>query len=189
MSTDHTKHAFGISDFRETEEIIAVVRHHWFVFFRDVIGLLVLFFIPFFFLPFLSTFVTAGGGPVGIPSGYGFFFAAMWGLVIWHLLFARWTDYYFDIWVVTSQRIVDIDQKGFFRRNVATMVNYDRVEDVQFELTGVIGNLLNFGHVQVQTAAANREFIMEEVANPQKLERLIHQAVSDDETRRHSASG
>lgn len=182
---DHT--FLGIKDMRQDEKIVAVVRHHWFVFFRTVIGLLLLFFIPFLVMPIVLAYVAQGG--TSIPTGLGFFFAAFWSLFLWHLLFARWTDYYFDIWVVTSERIVDIDQKGFFKRNVATLVNYDRVEDVQFELNGIFGNILNFGHVQVQTAAAEREFIMEEVANPQKLERLIHQAVSDNEARRHANQG
>src|SRR3989344_268213 len=169
---------YGIKDFKPGETILAAVRHPWFVFFRDTIGILVLFFIPFLAIPVLTTFITAGGGPVGVPTGFGFFFGSLWTLFLWHMLFAKWTDYYFDIWVVTSMRIIDIDQKGFFHRDIATMVNYDRVEDVQFTLIGVIGNILNFGHVQVQTAAAEREFIMEEVANPERIERLIRGAIS-----------
>lgn len=181
---DHTH--YGIKDLRKDETIVAVVRHHWFVFFRTIIGLLLLFFIPFLVMPIVLAYVAQGSGGVGTPTGLGFFFASFWSLFLWHLLFARWTDYYFDIWVVTSERIVDIDQKGFFKRNVATLVNYDRVEDVQFELNGIFGNILNFGHVQVQTAAAEREFIMEEVANPQHLERLIHKAVSENEVKRRA---
>lgn len=173
------KKVYGIRDFRQGEKVVAVVRHHWFVFFRSIVGILLLFFIPFLVVPIVLVYVEQGGGAV--PAGFGFFFAALWSLFLWHLLFARWTDYYFDIWIITSERIVDVDQKGFFKRNVATLVSYDRVEDVSFELDGIFGNILNFGHVQVQTAAASREFIMEEVANPQKLERLIQKAISERE--------
>ena len=179
---------YGISDMRSGETIVAVVRHHWFVFFRDAIGIVLLLILPFFAVPILGAFIAAGGG-VSAPTGFGAFFASFWTLMMWHFLFARWTDYYYDVWIVTSQRIIDINQKGFFNRDTATIVAYDRVEDVEFSLVGFFGNILNFGHVQVQTAGANREFIMEEVANPQRLEKLIRQAVSDEEVRRRSVPG
>jgi hypothetical protein len=175
---------YGIRDMHKDEKIVAVVRHHWFVFFRSIIGLLLLFFIPFLVVPLVLAYATQGGS--GIPAGLGVFFASFWSLFLWHLLFARWTDYYFDVWIFTNERIIDIDQKGFFIRNIATLVSYDRVEDVQFELNGIFGNFLNFGHVQVQTAAAEREFIMEEVANPQELVLIINQGVEGSEVRRRA---
>lgn len=172
---------YGIKDMRQGEKIVAVVRHHWFVFFRSIIGILLLFFVPFLVLPIVLAFIAQGGGVA--PAGFGFFFGSLWALFLWHLLFARWTDYYFDVWIITSDRVIDIDQKGFFRRNTATLANYEHVEDVSFELEGIFGNILNFGHVQVQTAGAKVEFIMEEVANPQKLERLIREAIVANEER------
>jgi energy-coupling factor transporter transmembrane protein EcfT len=179
---------YGIKDMREGEKIIAVVRPHWFVFFRTIIGLLLLFFIPFLVMPIVLAYVAQGGG-VGIPTGLGFFFASFWSLFLWHLLFARWTDYYYDVWVFTSERIVDIEQKGFFKRNIATLVNYNRIEDARFELNGIFGNFLNFGDVQVQTAGAEREFRMEEFANPQNLVRIIIERVAANEVKRRENHG
>ena len=167
---------FTLKDFKPDEHVLIVARRHWFVFFRDVIGILLLFFIPFFAIPVLGVFVTAGTPTVTIPSGFGFFFASLWALVLWQMLFARWTDYYYDVWIVTNWRIIDVDQRGFFHRNIATLLNLDHIEDVTTDGNSVIGTLLNFGDIQVQTAAAKQELIFWETANPRHVEKIIRSA-------------
>lgn len=170
------KKEMRLKDFKPDEKVLVVARHHWFVFFRDIIGIALLFLLPFFAVPLLNLFVANGGGAVSIPSGFGFFFASLWALILWQMLFARWTDYYFDIWIVTNWRIIDIDQRGFFNRDTATLLNLDKVQDVATRLNSVIGNLLGFGDVQVQTAAAHREFIFKEANRPVELEKIIRRA-------------
>lgn len=165
-----------LKDFKPDERVLVVARHHWFVFFRDVIGIALLFFVPFFAIPVLGIFIQAGTPTVPIPSGFGFFFASLWALLLWQMLFARWTDFYYDIWIVTNWRIIDIEQKGFFNRDMATLLNLDKIEDVSTRLNSVIGNLLTFGDLQVQTAAAHREFVFKEAADPLKIEKIIRRA-------------
>jgi membrane protein YdbS with pleckstrin-like domain len=165
-----------LKDFKENEKVLAVARKHWFVFFREVLGLAILFVIPFFFIPFLSIFIAAGGGPVQIPSGFGLFFASLWALIIWQLLFARWTNYYYDVWIITNWRVIDIDQRGFYRRNVSTLLNLERIEDIVTEEEGFFGSLLHFGSLQIQTAASQREFFMPSIAGAQRIERIIRDA-------------
>lgn len=165
-----------LKDFKPDEEILVIARKHWFIFFLQGLGLLIIFLIPFFFIPILSIFVNAGGGAVSIPAGYGLFFMSLWALIVWQLLFARWTDYYFDIWIVTNWRIIDIDQKGFYRRNVSTLLNLDHIEDITTEEEGFFGSLLGYGSLQVQTAAASVEFIMPSIARARNVEQIIRKA-------------
>lgn len=165
-----------LKDFKPDEKILVVARHHWFIFLRDLIGVLLLFFIPFFAVPLLQPFLDAGGGPVTIPDGWGVFFASFWALMLWQVFFARWTDVYFDIWIVTNWRIIDIDQKGFFKRNIATLLNLDHIEDVTTDIGSVFGTLLEYGDIQVQTAAAKDEFAFKEAGNPRHVEKIIRSA-------------
>lgn len=163
-----------LKDFKPDEHVLVVARHHWFVFFRDIVGILLLFFIPFFAVPILGIFVT--DTTLDIPNGFGFFFASFWALILWQMLFAKWTDYYYDVWIITNWRIIDIDQKGFFHRDVATILNLDKIEDISTHVDSIIGTFLSYGRIQVQTAAANREFIFKEAANPRHLEKIIRHA-------------
>lgn len=170
---------YGILDFKEKERVVAVIRHHWFVFFRDVVGILILFLLPFFFIPFVWGTAAQAGSVPGVAGGVVLFFGAWWTLIMWNFLFAKWTDYYYDIWVITNWRIVDIDQQGLFRRNTATLLTLDHIQDVEAQLAGVFGNVLNFGHVQVQTAATQREFSMDDVSNPGKVADTIRLALAE----------
>ncbi len=170
---------FGIGDFKEHERVVAVIRHHWFVLFREVFGIALLFLLPFFMIPlFWSLAVDAGSVPA-IAGGVVLFFGSMWALLMWNFLFMKWTDYYYDIWVITNWRIVDIDQVGLFKRNVATILTLDHIQDVESQTQSVMGTFLNFGNVQVQTAAAHREFIIQDVPDPTSVVQIIREAQSE----------
>lgn len=171
----HRDTLIKLKDFKADEKVLVVARHHWFVFFRELIGLLLLFFLPFFVVPILGIFVSAGAGIV-IPGGVGFFLASLWALILWQMLFARWTDYYYDIWIVTNWRIIDIEQKSFFSRDVATLLNLDKIEDIATRVNSVLGTFLEYGTIQIQTAASHREFIFDEAADPRGVEKVIRKA-------------
>lgn len=178
-SADPTQHHYGIADFKDRERIVGVVRHHWFVLLRDVIGVVILFLLPFFLVPLVYALGVAGGTVPAIPGGVVLFFGSLWTLLMWNVLFTRWTDFYYDIWVITNRRIVDIDQQGLFKRNIATLLTLDHIQDLEAELAGVFGNILNFGNLTVQTAAARREFLISEVPDPNGVVKLIRDAQAE----------
>jgi uncharacterized membrane protein YdbT with pleckstrin-like domain len=100
-------------------------------------------------------------------------------------LFAVWTDYYLDIWIVTNRKLVSIDQIGLFNREISTL-RMERIQDVTFSINGIVATLLNFGDIHVQTAAEEREFVMRGIAHPDRVKRLIltHiDSVADDTKR------
>lgn len=165
-----------LRNMREGEAIVLVVRKHWFVLFRELVVITILFLIPFFFFSFFLGFLAQGGTAPTLPPAIGFFFASFWTLILWNVLFARWTDYYYDVWIVTSQRVIDIEQKGLFHRDVATLFNLNLVQDVTTVLTGFFGNILGFGKLQVQTAATRDEFVMYDIADPVRVEHVIREA-------------
>lgn len=170
----------GFNDFKDQERVVAIVRHHWWVLVREAFLLVILFVLPFFLVPLVFFYVSQGGGGPSVSGGAVLFFASAWSLIMWNLLFARWTDYYFDIWIITNWRIIDIDQQGFFKRNTSTLLTLDHIEDIETEIDGVVGNLLNFGHVQVQTAAAKDEFFIDDVPNPTGVDEMIRAAQEEE---------
>lgn len=170
------KTVLGFADFRDNERVVAIVRHHWWVLFRDTVGIAILFLVPFFLIPIIFGAVVQSGNMNAVSGGAILFFSAAWTLVMWNLLFARWTDYYYDIWIITNWRIIDIDQQGFFNRKVSTLLTLDHIEDIETDTAGIVGSLLNFGYLQVQTAATEREFFIKDVPNPNGVDQIIRAA-------------
>ncbi|MFH1188424.1 MAG: PH domain-containing protein [bacterium] len=148
---------------KDGEHIVLEVRRHWYRFFSEVFFLLALAFIPLFFLVlFLSIDAFS---KIEYMMLY-LFFSAAWLLFVWISFMMAWTDYYLDVWIITNERLVDIEQRGLFRRDVSECYIGD-VQDVRIEIRGLIPTVLNFGNIYVQTAGENREFIMKYIADPQ----------------------
>lgn len=169
----------NLRDLKTNERLVAVVRRHWFALLRDVVGVAIIFLIPFFLVPLVGFYFTRAGvatAQIGALTGL---LGSLWALICWQILFVRWTDYYYDVWIITNWRIVDIDQKGLFRRNIASILDLAHIQDIDIELEGIIGNLLNFGYIKVQTAGTKNEFDFEDVASPAKVEGIIRDAQTE----------
>ncbi len=80
--------------------------------------------------------------------------------------------YYLNIHIISSMRIVDIDQQGLLS-HVVSELNIDKIEDVTSETNGVLGTMFDFGTVYIQTAAAKERFEFQNVPNPGLLTKII----------------
>ncbi len=166
----------ALRDLKHDERLIIIVRHHWFILLKDVFGVLLLFLVPFIVVPIAGLYIAGSGIPAAKLGAIFGFLGSLWALICWQLLFVKWTDYYYDVWIVTNFRIIDIDQQGLFKRNVASILNLDHIQDMDYELHGVVGNILNFGHLSVQTAGSRNEFDFDDAGNPSYIERVIRDA-------------
>lgn len=83
---------------------------------------------------------------------------------------------------VTTHRVIDIDQRGMFERNVAE-ATYDKVQDVRYTVRGLWSTLFHFGTIVVQTAGNTTNLELEAVRNPVELQQII----TDTQRRRQSA--
>jgi len=160
----------------EHERIALVARKHWVVFLRDTIGLAALYAAPFLIYRFAAErpFALSPEETVTLSLSAALiaFSAIAWSLLIWVKFFGIWTDYYLDAWLVTDKRIVNIEQIGFFRREISTL-RLERVQDVTIEVHGIIPTFFNFGDIRVQTAAAQREFVMRGIPRPGRVKEII----------------
>jgi uncharacterized membrane protein YdbT with pleckstrin-like domain len=151
------------------EKILMTIHKHWFVFFGRMITLLSVGVVPLFgflFAPELELFIN--------PDSLWYlllFFAMMWWLVLLFLFFIEWLDYWLDAWVITDQRVIDIDQKGLFRREVSEFI-LARIQDVKIETPGFIGTVLKFGNIRIQTAG-EESFTIEAVPHLNEIKNLI----------------
>lgn len=143
------------------EQIVLYARRHWFVFFLEIIFLLLVLVAPVLFYSFIPAI-----------GALFFFLYSLWFLLVWVLAFAAWTDFYLDVWVVTNQRVIDIEQKGFFNREVASC-NLEDIQDLTTSVAGLIPTLLNYGDLRIQTAGEAREFLLRSAASPDLVKHKI----------------
>ncbi len=156
------------------EKILYVIHRHWFNMFIQYIpifGLLGLMIISLIMYPYLFNDFAFEGARTLFFFGQTFFL-----LLIWIYGFIIWFDYYLDIWIITTDRIVNVEQKGLFSRQVSEL-KFRHIQDVSTDVKGFFPTLLNYGDVTVQTAAEQSHFIFRSVGNPYKVKGdIMHQA-------------
>jgi uncharacterized membrane protein YdbT with pleckstrin-like domain len=155
------------------ERTLLLLRRHPWILLRIVFVFLFLVAVPFavYFLvnAMNPNFLDEGGSLRVALLTVGM---SLYALMVWLFLFTAWVDYYLDVWIVTSERIVSMEQKGLFSR-VTAELRLSRVQDVTSIQKGKMATFLNYGQVQVQTAAAQQEFVFEEIPNPTKVAQVI----------------
>jgi uncharacterized membrane protein YdbT with pleckstrin-like domain len=167
------------------EFVVKIARKHWFIFLLELLPFAILALIP---LALPSLIVLAGSAfatytdYIDLSSTTVRIVLSVWWLLLWCGAFKRFTDYYLDAWVITNQRIVDINQKGFFHRSVSSLL-LNRVQDVTVSAQGILVSLLNIGDINVQTAGTIERFSMCGVPHPSKLRDIIIKYVPENDSK------
>ncbi|MDD4383424.1 MAG: hypothetical protein PHD49_04770 [Candidatus Shapirobacteria bacterium] len=178
----HTKNPFSsflvhpkVLKFTEQDDheiIYLAVRPHWITniswFF---ISIAMLFFpLLFGYLTFLNVF----------PIQYRFALVLFWYLITFIYAFEKFLSWYFDLFLVTNERLVDIDFNNLLNKHFAE-ADISAIQDVSFSIKGILGTFFNFGTVLIQTASEKNQIIFNNVANPQKIMRLLKELRDLDE--------
>jgi hypothetical protein len=91
-------------------------------------------------------------------------------LVPWWLwIFEDWQN---DIYQVTSARIIDVEQLPFALRSERREAGLGQIQNVNLRVPGVVGRLLGYGSVTIETAGAGA-FTFDYVKNPQAVQAEI----------------
>ncbi len=163
---------------KEYEKIAFIVKAHWFEFVAEIMLFLLLSAIPPAAYYFAARFEpellnTQWLSLIFILGG------SAWYLFNLLLFFTNFTDFFLDVWIVTNERIVAINQRGLFARDV-TQTRLYQVQDVKTEVRGPIQTLANFGDVIVQTAGTAGKLVFDNVPHPNEIARKIMELVEGD---------
>ncbi|MFA5270083.1 MAG: PH domain-containing protein [Patescibacteria group bacterium] len=156
---------------RADEEVILILQRHWFVLAWPFLkGIL---FIAF-------ALIMPAIGKVGFyifNSGVIAFVYIVW-LIFWVSYLAyEYINWYRDRFIITNQRIVNIDQRSMFSRRVSEL-EFDRVQDIAHEVRGVFAAALNFGDVIIQSAGS-KDMTIQDIARPAELQDIIVRLVKE----------
>lgn len=157
------------------ETIVLRGRRHWFV-----LALRLLPLIPFVIIPLIvfallhamtadtGSFIKIGGN----ESAFAVFIIFSWFLLVWIGAFIIWTDYFLDVLVITDKRIINIEQKALFSREIASL-RLDKIQDITIDISGILATFLSFGNMRIQTAGEQEEFLIRFIQNPESLKKTI----------------
>ncbi len=148
-------------------------RKHWFLILVELLSLALAILLPLIILLIINSLpVTVGSFAGKISLGHVVFFGSLWFLVIWIMGFAVITDYTLDVVKITNKRIIDIDQRGFFSRNIAT-IRLETVQDITINSHGILPTLLHYGDLSIQSAGELNEFVVRGLRSPDMVKEIM----------------
>jgi uncharacterized membrane protein YdbT with pleckstrin-like domain len=115
-----------------------------------------------------------------------------WGLtvvaglvtLVWNLLIIA--NYVDDVFILTNQRIIDIDRTYFIFAESRRETLYRSVQDVSINLP-LIGRFFSYGHINVETAGRAPNIEMRNMSHPRRTQERIFALINADRERRAEA--
>jgi len=149
------------------EKVLMVLHRHWVVILGRFLGSILFLLLP----AALSAAAAYFGVDLALASPYLEFFTSLYLMVVMAVLFIFWMDYYLDVWIITSERIIDIEQKGLFNREISEFM-LDKVQDVTIEVPNMMAMFLKYGNLIIQTAG-EKSFSVRQIPRFYEAKNLI----------------
>jgi len=126
--------------------------------------------LPFAADPFLRSFQYNGEKVVS----YSFLaiLTLFWYLFTFGFFFHNFASWYFNVYIITTKKIIDMDFYGLTYKNISE-TTLDNIEDVTSQVKGTLGTIFNYGDVYVQTAGEKREFDFVAIDDPGRTRDII----------------
>lgn len=140
-----------------------MVRKHWITFIIPVARVLIVFGFCFLVYQILKT----------LPYGMDFLLVVILAS-IFYLVYEIWV-WYLDCYIITNKRIIDIDQKGAFKRTVVEL-DLGSVQEAVYEINGPLEALFGFGSVKIKASGSGSMIVMDKVPHPEDVKRMISDA-------------
>ncbi len=115
-------------------------------------------------------------------------FLSIYYLAIVTFFFQEFIDYYLDTWIVTTERVINIEQHGLFNR-VAAEMHLAMVQDVSAEVRGPLHTFLDYGDVHIHSAGPIKSFHFKDIPNPERVRQAILRFAEDDKHRHPRSYG
>ncbi len=154
----------------ENEEILLFLRKHFITNIPwIVLSALLLLIPPFIYLVFgnpLPAALHISGNTILILIL--FYYIVVFGI----LILTNFITWYFNVYIVTNERIVDIDFVNILYREVSS-TRLNLIQDVTVKTGGVVRAFFDYGDVFIQTAGTEVNFDFHAVPKPQEVSREI----------------
>ena len=145
---------------RPDEAVKNVIRRHPIVFFwpllQATLALAVVVVVLIYF-DFGGVFYVVGG---------------LAALFIFAVIFKIYFIYTNSFCLITNQRVINVDQRGFFDRRI-TETEFANIQDVTNITKGMIGTSLNFGEIVIQTAGKENKLSIKFIPDPYQVQQQI----------------
>ncbi len=82
----------------------------------------------------------------------------------------EWVGWYYTVYILTTQRLIEVKQKGFFNRRVREFP-LDKIQNVNYHIKGFMAVVFHFGTITAQTYVG--DVVMDTIHKPVETHQKI----------------
>lgn len=157
----------------EEEEVVLFLRQHVVVNVPWIILSVILIFAPTLLFPLFWGLVRL---PIELPVGYVIVGTMFWYLATLGFILGNFLHWYFNIYIVTNKRIVDIDFKYLLYKEFSE-AGLTKVQDITYTTGGLPATIFDYGHVLIQTASEIPNIDFAAVPHPARVVQIISELI------------
>lgn len=163
----------SFADKLENEVLLLFLRKHFITNVPWIVSAVALLLAPFILV------ILAGLGVLPInflPPVYLAMILLLYYFFIAGFIFVHYLTWFYNIGLVTNQRILDIDFSSLVFENVdATKLS--QVEDVGYKQVGIIRSIFDYGDIHLHTAGPASNFEFSAVPHPERIINTINDLI------------
>lgn len=152
----------------EDEKVILLIRRHFATNIPWMFLGFILLLLPLIILPLTPTIFPF----LAISKTLQFSIISFYYLAIFGFALVNFSLWYFNVALVTNEKIIDMDVSGILFRNVAE-TQLDLIQDISYTQVGAIRSIFNYGNILVQTAGELPNFEFEKAPNPAAIIHIL----------------
>jgi len=154
------------------EKVILILRKHPITNLRWIFIAIVMAFAPYFlqYFPVMNF----------LPENFQLVAYVCWYLLVTAFVFEEFITWYFNVNILTDERIIDVDFVNLIYREM-TDANIDQIQDVTVKMGGVLRTIFNYSDIVIQTAAEIPQIEFDDVPKPDKVAKILRQLRIEEE--------
>jgi hypothetical protein len=114
-----------------------------------------------------------------LPGNYQFIVILGWYLITLSFVLENFLTWYFNVYIITDERIIDVDFYNLIYKDIS-QAEADKIQDVSYQMGGVIRTIFNYGDVFIQTAAEKPNFEFLAVPKPDKVVKVLQDLIQEE---------
>ncbi len=159
----------------DKEKVVLLLRQHPITNLPWILASIAFLLLPFFLF---SALLLTGTVPP-LPTGFKMAFILFWYLGTVTYAFLNFLYWYFNVYIVTDERVVDTDWYSVIYRKVSSAL-ITKIQDISSTQSGVFAGIFDYGDVNIETAGEEPNFDFSRVAHPQLVAKKLEEMMQDE---------
>ena len=162
----------------EAEVVILFLRQHIIVNVPWILITILLLVAPTVIFPKLFSVLSLN---FSLPTGFFLIGTMFWYLATFGFALASFIGWFFNIYIVTNERVVDIDFFYLLYKKFSE-AELTKIQDINYTSGGIIATVFNYGNVTIETAGEAPNLVFESIPFPEKVVETIRGLTEQEAT-------